>query len=39
MYPHLEPSDQIRVIQSILEFLSQSANLRESAEALTSRSK
>jgi dTDP-4-amino-4,6-dideoxygalactose transaminase len=39
MYPHLEPSDQTRVIQTILEFLSQSANLRESTEELTSRSK
>jgi dTDP-4-amino-4,6-dideoxygalactose transaminase len=37
MYPQLEPSDQTRVIQTILEFLSQSANLRESTEALTLR--
>ena len=31
MYPHLEPRDQTRVVQSILEFLSQSLNLREPA--------
>ena len=37
MYPQLEPSDQTRVIQTILEFLSQSANLRESTEALSLR--
>ena len=37
MYPQLEPTDQTRVIQTILEFLSQSANLRESTEALTLR--
>jgi dTDP-4-amino-4,6-dideoxygalactose transaminase len=37
MYPHLEHRDQTRVIQTILEFLSQSANLRESTEALTLR--
>src|SRR5467141_1795222 len=38
MYPQLEPSDQTRVIQTILEFLSQSANLRESTETLSLRS-
>ena len=38
MYPQLEPRDQTRVVQTILEFLSQSANLRESAEVLPSRS-
>jgi dTDP-4-amino-4,6-dideoxygalactose transaminase len=38
MYPQLEPSDQTRVIQTILEFLSQSANVRESIETLTLRS-
>jgi dTDP-4-amino-4,6-dideoxygalactose transaminase len=38
MYPQLEPSDQTRVIQTILEFLSQSAHLRESAADLALRS-
>jgi dTDP-4-amino-4,6-dideoxygalactose transaminase len=38
MYPQLEPTDQTRVIQTILEFLSQSANLRESTETLSLRS-
>ncbi len=38
MYPQLEPSDQTRVIQTILEFLSQSAHARESAADLTMRS-
>ena len=38
MYPQLEPSDQTRVVQTILEFLSQSVNLREPAEAMPSRS-
>jgi len=31
MYPQLEPRDQIRVVQTILQFLSQSLNLREPA--------
>ncbi len=38
MYPQLEPRDQTRVVQAILEFLAQSANLRESNAMLPSRS-
>src|SRR5216683_4716763 len=38
MYPQLEPRDQTRVVQAILDFLAQSANLRESNAMLPSRS-
>jgi dTDP-4-amino-4,6-dideoxygalactose transaminase len=39
MYPQLQPNDQIRIIQTILQFLSQSANLQGLTEELASRPK